>query len=310
MWKKKGLLFNIKELDNKKIISHASIPFALHLKDDLYRIFFSSRNSKGQSLPYFVDAKVKNGNIKIKGNVIGPILELGDIGTFDDSGIMPSSFVKFDDKIYMYYIGWNPQVTVSYRLSIGLAISNDNGLTFIKYSNAPICDRSLEEPYFNTAPYVILENNLWRMWYISCTNWQMINGYPEPSYHVKYSESFDGINFLRKKTICIDYDEIAKAIGRPCVYKINEKYEMYFSFRSTLNYRSEKGKGYQIGKAVSLDGLNWDKKYNETGIELSDNGWDSNMMEYCHVFSHDGIFYMLYNGNEFGKEGFGYATQN
>jgi hypothetical protein len=310
MWIKKGLLFNIKKADKKEIISHASIPFALHIKDDLYRIYFSSRNSKGQSLPYFVDAKVENGDIKIIGNVIGPILELGDLGTFDDSGIMPSSFVKYDDKIYMYYIGWNPQVTVSYRLSIGLAISNDNGLNFIKYSNAPICDRSLEEPYFNTAPYVILESNTWRMWYISCTNWQIINGYPEPSYHVKYSESLDGINFIRKKTICIDYDEIAKAIGRPCIHKINEKYEMYFSFRSTINYRSEKGKGYQIGKAISVDGINWDKKYNETGIELSDSGWDSNMMEYCHVFSHDGILYMLYNGNEFGKEGFGYATQH
>ena len=59
-----------------------------------------------------------------------------------------------------------------------------------------------------------------------------------------------------------------------------------------------------------LYGINWKKKYSETGIELSEIGWDSLMMEYCHVFSHKGISYMIYNGNEFGKEGFGYATQD
>jgi len=309
MWKKKGLIFNVENYINKHIKSHGSIPFAYHVKDNLFRIYFSSRNDKGKSLPYYIDAIISDRNINIIGNVIGPLMGLGKLGSFDDSGIMPSCLVKNNDQLYMYYIGWNPQVTVSYRLSIGLAVSNDNGITFNRYSEGPICDRSLSEPFFNTAPYVLLDEGKWRMWYISCTSWKIINNYPEPAYHIKYAESLDGINWKRDGIICLDYDDKAEALGRPCVFKENNNYKMYFSYRKINQYRELTENGYKIGLAQSEDGIHWTKEYNNTKIELSKNGWDSKMMEYCHVFNHKGIEYMLYNGNDFGKEGFGYAVK-
>ncbi|UPT67105.1 MAG: hypothetical protein M0D57_22315 [Sphingobacteriales bacterium JAD_PAG50586_3] len=219
IWKKKGLLVNIQEHLSPTINSHGSIPFALQLNDDIFRIFFSSRNDEGKSFPYSIDAKISNGEITLISKISEPLMKLGELGTFDDSGIMPSSLVRNDNKLYMFYIGWNPQVTVSYRLSIGLAVSEDEGKTFTRVSNGPVCDRSVEEPFFNTAPYVLIEGGRWKMWYISCTKWQKINNYPEPSYHVKYAESANGINWERNGTVCIDYDEFAKAIGRPCVLK-------------------------------------------------------------------------------------------
>lgn len=309
MWVKKGLLLDINKYKTNLIHTHASIPFCVHIKDDFFKIFFSCRNKKGQSIPYSIDAIVDNGNISLGKKISAPLLNIGKLGTFDDNGIMPSSFVWHNNKLYMYYIGWNPQVTVSYRLSIGLAISENQGKTFEKYSIAPICDRAIEEPYFNTAPFVLIENNMWKMWYISCTAWKIINDHPEPSYHVKYAESLDGVHWLKKGIVCIDYDQNAEAIGRPCVIKKNNFYEMYFSYRSITNYRSVKGKGYKLGKAISTNGIDWNKVYSKTGIELSDNGWDSQMMEYSHVFIHKGIEYMIYNGNNFGIDGFGYATK-
>ncbi|ABQ03355.1 hypothetical protein [Flavobacterium johnsoniae] len=309
MWKKKGLLFNVSHYKNDFIKSHASIPFAYHVEENMFRIYFSSRNEAGKSFPFYINAIVNNGNIEVISDVVGPILELGRLGTFDDSGIMPSCLIKSNDKLLMYYIGWNPQITVSYRLSIGLAISYDNGLTFQKFSEGPICDRNISEPYFNTAPYIIIENNVWKMWYISCTGWEIINNYPEPSYHVKYAESDDGINWERKGTISLDYDEKAKALGRPCVLKEDNKYVMYFSYRNTSEYRTSSQDGYKLGLALSYDGVIWEKKYEDVGIALSNFGWDSQMMEYCHVFEHMGFTYMLYNGNDFGKEGFGYAVR-
>lgn len=309
MWIKKGILFNVDKYQNDKVESHASIPFAYHVKDNVYRIYFSSRNEKGQSLPYFIESEICNGVIKLVGNIVGPLLELGNIGSFDDSGIMPSCLIRKGEILYMYYIGWNPQVTVSYRLSIGLAVSNDNGLTFKRYSEGPICDRSINEPYFNTAPFVIYEKDKWKMWYISCTGWQMIDNYPEPSYHIKYAESVDGINWNKEGIICLDYDNNAEALGRPCVIRQNNEYVMYFSYRKIYQYRNLANAGYKIGMALSTNGINWNKRYDETGINLSNTGWDSAMMEYCHVFEHLGIQYMIYNGNDFGKEGFGYAIK-
>lgn len=309
MWNKKGLVFKVENHINDSIKTHASIPFAHHISGDLFRIFFSSRNENGKSLPYSIDAMVSSGIIELQGKVNGPLMELGKLGSFDDSGIMPSSLISHNGKLWMYYIGWNPQVTVSYRLSIGLAVSDDGGLTFTRFSEGPICDRSINEPYFNTAPYVINEDGKWKMWYISCTEWKIINDYPEPSYHIKYADSEDGIYWNRQSNIAVDYDERASALGRPCVIKEDGLYKMYFSYRKTDQYRVSAGSGYKIGLAVSSDGLIWKKNYEETGIALSASGWDSMMMEYCHVFNHKGIQYMLYNGNGFGKDGFGYATK-
>ena len=44
------------------------------------------------------------------------------------------------------------------------------------------------------------------------------------------------------------------------------------------------------------------------GIDVSAEGWDSVMVTYAHVYEHKGKTHMIYNGNGFGKSGFGYAV--
>jgi hypothetical protein len=305
-WIKKGVIFVPNSL-NPYMVSHAAIPFAEIINNTVVRIYFSSRNKNGQSLPFYVDVNTNNFTEIINVNS-EPLFELGELGTFDDNGIMPSCVVNKDDKKYLYYIGWNPQVTVSYRLSIGLAISDNQGKTFKKYSKGPICDRNINEPFFNTAPYIIIEGTKWRMWYISCTEWKIINNYPEPKYHIKYAESYNGVDWIKNGKICIDYDDFTEAIGRPCVIREDKIYQMWYSYRRITNYRSSKDNSYRIGYAESLDGINWERKDNLVGIETSDEGWDSEMMEYCHVIDINGKKHMFYNGNGFGKTGFGYAV--
>ena len=307
-WIKKGLIF---KPDNRIewMRSHASIPIVDVLNKDALKIYFSSRNVDGKSLPAYIEVDANN-PINVKNISEKPILDLGDIGTFDDSGIMPSWLVNYDDRKYMYYIGWNPQVTVSYRLSIGLAISKDGGASFQKYSIAPICDRSIEEPYFNTAPCVMIDNDIWRMWYISCTGWEVINNWTEPFYHVKYAESHDGIHWKKTGVVCIDYDDFTHAIGRPCVYKEDGIYKMLFSYRNSVKYRTDKTKSYRLGYADSIDGIYWNRKDQEVGIATSEEGWDSEMIEYCMTYASSNKRYLVYNGNGFGKSGFGYAIKD
>jgi len=73
-----------------------------------------------------------------------------------------------------------------------------------------------------------------------------------------------------------------------------------------FSYRSGDGSKYRIGYAYSIDGITWDrKKY--SGIDVSKRGWDSEMICYPFVFEHKGEIYMLYNGNNYGKTGFGLA---
>jgi hypothetical protein len=221
---------------------------------------------------------------------------------------MPSWIVNHGSKKYLYYIGWNPQVTVAYRLSIGLAISEDGGKSFSKYSEGPICDRDVDEPYFNTAPCVVVDGTSWKMWYVACTGWEMVNKRREPRYRIKYALSDDGIHWQRTNQVCIDYDSFTDAIGRPCVFVTNGMYRMLYSYRSIQNYRTDPGQSYRLGYAESLDGIHWLRRDDEVGIDRSATGWDSEMLEYSHVFVSKRGIYLFYNGNGFGQSGFGYAV--
>ena len=305
-WERKGLIFNPKKNTSNWIVNYAALPVCDLVSDTLLRIYFSTRDDKGRSIPTYIEANPENPSeiYKIKSE---PILDLGALGTFDDNGIMPSSIVNHNNKKYLYYIGWNPQVTVSYRLSIGLAISEDGGESFKKHSIGPLLDRDLNEPYFNTAPYVIIENGIWKMWYVSCTKWETINDWPEPYYLIRYAESKDGIHWNRKNAVCIDYDDFTHAIGKPCVYKKDGLYKMIYSYRHSNGYRTESSKSYRLGYAESKDGIKWIRQDERFNFKQNEAEWETIMQEYTSTYIHKGVRYMVYNGNGFGETGFGYA---
>jgi hypothetical protein len=306
-WTKKGVIF-APDRNFDWMVSHASVPVVDAINGRVLRIYFGTRDGSGRShTSYFeVDAE-RPSNILYAHDK--PLLPLGKPGTFDDSGIMPSWIANHGNRKYLYYIGWNTEVTVPYRLAIGLALSNDGGKSFQKISEGPICDRSLDEPFFNTAPCVLTEGDRWQMWYVSCTGWELADEQLEPRYHVRYAESTDGISWKKTGQVCIDYDSDTGAIGRPCVYVEQGVYKMLYSYRGVRDYRTELSQSYRLGYAESADGLAWVRRYEEVGIERSESGWDSEMMEYCSLFQHQGQKYLFYNGNGFGKTGIGYAVQ-
>jgi hypothetical protein len=305
-WIKKGVIF-APDHNYDWMVSHASIPVVDEVRAGVLRVYFGTRDGNGRSQTSYIEVEAQSPeNVLYVHNQ--PILSLGRLGTFDESGIMPSWIVTEENKKYLYYIGWNTKVTVSYHLSIGLAISDDGGNSFHKNSEGPLLDRSIDEPFFNTAPCVLREADKWRMWYISCTGWEIVSERPEPRYHVKYAESTDGISWVKTNRVCIDYDENTRAIGRPCVYKESDSYKMLYSYRGVAGYRTDPAQGYRLGYAESVDGLTWTRRDEDVGIERSDSGWDSVMMEYCYVYRYHDRSYLFYNGNGFGKTGTGYAS--
>ena len=220
---------------------------------------------------------------------------------------MPSCIVNHGGYKYLYYIGWNRGVTVPYRNSVGLAISDDSGLTFERVFEGPVVDRTREEPYFCASPFVMVDGGVWKLWYASSTGWAVVNGHPEPLYKIKYAESEDGVEWVRENITCIEYGFEGEANARPCVVKEDGRYRMWYCFRGSDGYRTDKNQGYRLGYAESEDGIRWTRKDEEVGIGRSEDGWDSVMMEYPYVYEHAGRKHMLYNGNGFGGSGFGYG---
>ena len=305
MWIKKGVIINIDRY-NDWMVSHSCVPTAIIIDPETVRIFFAPRNSSGKSIPTYVDVSSTN-PLEIKYVHDKPILPLGVLGTFDDDGIMPCSVVRLTEQcIYLYYVGWNPSVSVPYRNSIGLAISHDNGLTFKKAFEGSILERNKNEPFFTASPCVFKEGDKWMMWYASGTGFVLANGKPEPLYVIKYAESNDGINWFRPNHICIHPTEEYQCTARPTVIKEKGIFKMWFTYRGSFDYRDGLD-SYRIGYAESINGKDWNRDDSKSGIKLSQSGWDSLMQTYPFVLENGGKKMLFYNGNGFGKTGIGLA---
>ena len=306
MWQKKGLIFNVKGNYpwNK---THAQVPVVDILEDRL-RIYYSTRNDSGQSLISFIDVTLDDPSKIIYEHDL-PILDFGKPGTFDDCGLMPTSIITLNNKKYLYYIGWTAKKTVPFHNSIGVAISLDNGLTFTKFSEGPIITTNHLEPYFSGTAYVMNEGGRFKMWYLSCVKWLEYKNSLEPIYHIKYAESDDGLNWMQTGKVCVDLKNDEGGIASPSVIK-DGIYKMWYSYRKAVDYRTNPLNSYKIGYAESYDGINWERKDSLAGIDTSAVGWDSGMIAYPYIISLNGKKLLFYNGNGFGKTGFGYAEES
>jgi hypothetical protein len=298
IWEKKGLIIT-PDLGLWWMQSFAMIPVADHIEGDLFRIFFSGRDSSNRSHIGFVIAKVADGIISILEKPTEPVLTIGELGTFDDNGVTPSWIANDGTRKYLYYIGWNAGSTTRMSLIAGLAVSNDGGNSFVRNSRAPLLHRTDREPFaILTAPCVVKIQDKWKMWYVSGEGW--INR-DLPKYNIKYAESEDGVNWERNGHVCLELNPNETALARPCVLEEDGIYRMWFSYKDPLI-------GYRIGYAESYDGKKWIRYDDEAAMDPSTEGWDSEMIEYSFVFKHKNILYMLYNGNGYGINGAGYAV--
>jgi predicted GH43/DUF377 family glycosyl hydrolase len=305
IWIKKGMIFERKEIFYWSQ-THSALPTSWLINDDTLRIFYTSRDSSQRSRISYIDVNPENPNeiLFINSN---PILNLGEYGTFDDMGMTSSYVLSFKGKNYFYYNGYNIGTSARYRISIGLAIGTKDCHYFERISTGPIIDRSLYDPCGCATPFILFEYGIFRMWYSSFTRWEQINGEAEPFYRIAYAESLDAIHWIPKNRICIDLKDDEGGIVRPSVIKIDNAYYMWFSVRKRTGYRNQIKNTYRIGFAVSKDGLNWYRQDENAGIDLSQTGWDSEMICYPNVLRYKNKLYMFYNGNGFGQSGFGYA---
>ncbi len=312
-WVKLGQIFDpLKSELPSHYVGFAQSPQALVL-DDRVRIYFSTRerDCSGKYLSHiaFVDFEKNLKNIINVSN--DTVIELGRLGCFDEHGIFPVNILKDGERILAYTTGWNRKVSVSADAAIGLAISKDNGLTFQKYGQGPIIASSLYEPFLIGDAFVLKCDEAFHMWYIFGSRWVKANEADPPDrvYKIAHATSEDGIEWIRdSKYIISDKLNADECQALPTVFKHKSMYHMYFCYRPVHGFRAKSGNGYRLGYAYSEDLVTWIRNDEVAGIDISEDGWDSQMQCYPHVFELDGNMYMLYNGNEFGRHGFGLAV--
>jgi hypothetical protein len=311
-WTKLGKIFN--PADHNLIyngVGFAQSPQPV-VFDNHVRFYFSTRekdeSGKFLSHPSYVDFDLSFKQIlKVADHEIIP---LGKLGCFDEHGIFPFHVVKDGNRLLAYTTGWNRKISVSADASVGLAISENGGESFTKIGDGPVLTASLDEPFLVGDSFVKKFDSLFHMWYIFGVRWAESIGEKEPQrvYKIAHATSEDGINWIRDgKTIISDVLNQNECQALPTVIEIDSKYHMFFCFREAFGFRTDANKGYRIGYAYSSDLTSWTRDDKALNLSVSETGWDSEMMCYPNVFECDGIVYLAYNGNQFGREGFGLA---
>jgi hypothetical protein len=300
-WEKLGLIFNASG-QTEQMITGGRAPVPLLIGDDDYRVYFASYDMEGRGRIFYLELNLGLPQ-SINALTTQPVIDIGATGHFDDNGIIPSDVVSVGGLVYLYTIGFSVKNRLMFDAASGLAISEDRGVSFRKL-HGPVLDRGVDDPCFAASPTVMREDSCWRMWYVSCDRWEPKDGGYRHFYNIKHRYSSDGIYWEPRASVCIDYENTSEyAISRPSVIRdADGLYRMWYSFRAQPNVST-----YRIGYAESQDGLNWTRMDSRSGIDISDAGWDSEMICYPRVFKHQNYLYMLYNGNGYGRSGFGLA---
>jgi hypothetical protein len=299
-WIKHGLLYALPERGlHPKLLSHTANPTPFHLHDDIYRIFFSSRDAHNRSSVGAVDIDVVTKRVVQEHDT--PFIEHGPLGSFYQDGISLGNYYEGSGKRYLTFMGWQNPPKGHWRGDIGrLVVRHDLSLDID--SSEPFMASDDRDPLSLSYPWIMkTRENSYDMWYGSTLSWDAGNG--EMLHVLKHAHSTDGEKFTKTDIQVPSQLGIAQAFSRPTILESSDDgWHMWFS------YRSGSGLPYRIGHATSADGMRWELCLTSQTLDVSPTGWDSHMVEYPYVFTHNDVVIMLYNGDSYGETGFGMAT--
>ena len=289
-WRKEKIIFHI---PNK----HTQCPVIDLLPSSLWRIYYASRNEENCSSIYFFDYDVEYETIVFNNNK--PIISLGDSGRFDEHGMMPSSIYEN----YLFYFGISHSKSVSHLNSIGMLNLNTNQRCF----NGPIISKNYTDPFYVATPYIKKIDSIFHIWYLSVFRHEYDNLF----YNIKHATSNNFTNWNYEEEPCISCESDEGGIASPSVLQLNDRLTMWYCYRKSTDYRVNPNNSYKIGTATYQEHDKKWKRMDQTihfyNSEFFPSSFDSVMMCYPNVFQYSNKYFMLLNGNEFGKTGIGYA---
>ncbi|WP_217363630.1 MULTISPECIES: hypothetical protein [unclassified Marinobacterium] len=278
---------------------------------DRVRVYFSTRvrEESGMYLSHVAYVDLSKDLKSVMSVSQGSVIPLGDLGCFDEHGIFPINVIRHHDEIYAYTCGWSRRVAVSVETGVGFAISTDEGRTFKKLGAGPILSSSQNEPYLVGDAFVKVFDGLFHMWYMFGVGWKNFEGQGQPDriYKIGHATSKNGVDWCKDEGKQIVPDKLGEdeSMALPTVIEYDGLYHMFFCYRESSDFRTASGRGYRIGYAYSTDLSNWNRDDGKLRLSESLSDWDGEMQCYPHVFELDGKVFLLYNGNQFGRYGFG-----
>ncbi|MFL5781830.1 MAG: hypothetical protein ACJ760_11000 [Thermoleophilaceae bacterium] len=298
-WRKRGHVF-APDGTRPWARRYAFPPTPHRLDDEVLRVYVACCDERTVGRVGYVDVLLEDPSTVVR-VAPDPVLDIGEPGCFDDNGVVPTMVLPVGDELWLYYTGYQLGTRVPYFQFLGLAVSTDGGETFERRSRAPVLDRSDAEPLTRSSAFVAPLDGRFRMYYAAGAGWTRTDdGRAVPVYDLRVVESDDGVVWPAAGRTCVTLQGDEHAIGRPWLLPGSDPWRLLYSARSA-------SRDYRIGVAVSDDGLRWERRDGEAGIDVSADGWDSAAVAYASVVEHGERVLMLHCGNERGATGFGWA---
>ncbi|MCC5072874.1 hypothetical protein [Xanthomonas campestris] len=299
-WEKRGLVFDVARDGVGGWMQHAALtPTPYRRSAEVLRVYAGFRDAQGVSRIGYVDVRA-DAPTQVVGVSAQPVLDIGRDGCFDDNGIILGDVVDGPDGLYMFYVGFQQVAKAKFLAFTGLAVSTDGGDSFQRRQETPLLDRAPGRSTIAAVHSARFEDGVWRLWYAVGDAWEVIGGTPFPRYHIRYAQTEDLQQIPRDDVVCLAPVGDEYRIGRPRVYRLGERYLMYFT-------RGDIHGGYVPGLAYSHDGVHWARDDSQLGLALSQDGWDAHTLCYPALIQQDDRVLMFYNGNAMGRDGFGLA---
>lgn len=311
-WKKLGKVFTPQEITGRPWLKEFAQAPATLVFDDFVRVYFScrpERDPNGEYVSYsaYVDLD-RTDLFRIRNVADAPILPLGGLGEFDEFGTYPVSVIRENGGVRAYYAGWTRAVSTPYTVAIGSAFSEDDGKTFTRSGPGPVISQTPHEAFVLSGPKIRDFGDGQVLFYVAGLKWAVHEGRAESIYRIRMAQRGQGSEWIRDARniieVTLDEDECQAS---PDVIRVSNRYHMFFCYKHGVDFRNP-SRGYRIGYAHSDNLTDWARRDELVGIDVSDEGWDSESIAYPHVFELNGEYYMLYLGNEVGRYGFGLAV--
>ena len=281
--------------------SHAQMPTPI-LQNDSIRVLFTTRDANGLSRISSVDLDLELQVIDVQPRQ-DPALNIGKFGKFDQHGVMCSTILQDQEKISMYYIGWDTNTDYPYSLSIGLATSDDFGDSFTKLQMDPVINAEFGNGIFSTTPFVWKDRGNLKMLYSTGKSWIRSGKDYESRYVIASATSANGEDWKPEKMANPTVLDENFSYARPTLIDLDGESHILYSKRFNLDFRTGSG-GYKIEMARVVSDSRWDP----CTLEFEQNdiyeNFLSEMQCYAYPMSINGKKLLFMNGNNFGKSGF------
>jgi hypothetical protein len=298
-WRKLGLVFNARDLVPEWAQDSALTPTPLLHADGHIRVYAGFRDRAGISRIGYVDVAAEDPRRVLRVSR-RPALDIGRDGCFDDNGVILGDVVRVGSQLFLFYVGFQLVAKAKFLALSGLAVSEDEGETFQRVSEAPFLGRAQGQTTIAAIHTAWHDDAGWRFWYAAGDGWEHIAGKPYPRYEIRHLQRDSLLPSVEQGELCIAPTPPEYRIGRPRVYSVASGYLMHFT-KGTV------GGDYTPGRALSDDGIHWQRDPSSFDICLSPKGWDSRHLCYPVMIDAGGKRYMFYSGNDMGIDGFGCA---